>query len=122
MKKGIVIVSHVNEIAVGIKKLVDEVTQEVCVTIAGGLEDNSIGTSVERIMAAIEENEAEEVLAFYDLGSAKMNLELVMEMIDKKVYLYDVAVLEGTYTAAVLLQAGAELSTIEEQLLPLKIK
>lgn len=51
-----------------------------------------------------------------------MNLEMAMEMTDKKVHLYDVALVEGAYTAASLLQAGVGLEEVETQLKPLKIK
>ena len=51
---------------------------------AGGTEDNDVGTSMEKIMNAFEENDADEILAFYDLGSAKMNLEMAIEMTEKK--------------------------------------
>ena len=73
-------------------------------------------------MSAFEENDADEILAFYDLGSAKMNLEMAIEMTDKKVHLYDVALIEGAYTAATLLEAGVDLQEVEKQLEPLKIK
>ena len=71
---------------------------------------------------AFADNQADEILAFYDLGSAKMNLEMAIEMSDKKVHLYDTAFLEGAYTAASLIQAGVNLEDIEKQLKPLTIK
>jgi dihydroxyacetone kinase DhaKLM complex PTS-EIIA-like component DhaM len=51
-----------------------------------------------------------------------MNLELAIEMTDKKVHLYDVALIEGAYTAASLVEAGVDLAAVEAQLAPLKIK
>ena len=75
-----------------------------------------------KIQSAFEANAGQELLAFYDLGSAKMNLELAQELTDKTVHLYDVALIEGCYTAAALLQAGTDLAAIEAQLAPLKIK
>lgn len=122
MTVGIVMVSHVSEVVVGMERLIREVAPDVAITLAGGLEDNGVGTSFERILTAFDENEGSQLLAFYDLGSAKMNLELAMEMTDKQVTLYDTALLESSYTAAALLQAGASISDIEEQLEPLIIK
>ncbi|GAJ26605.1 phosphoenolpyruvate-dihydroxyacetone phosphotransferase [Liquorilactobacillus sucicola DSM 21376 = JCM 15457] len=123
MKKvGIILVSHVPEIANGIPKLLVQVAPDVSLSSAGGTDDNDIGTSMEKILSAIEKNEAEEVLAFYDIGSSKMNLELAIEMTDKQVHLYDTAFIEGAYTAATLIQAGVPLDEIEKQLAPLKIK
>ena len=122
MSLGITLVSHVPDIANGLPKLLNQVAKDVPITAAGGTNDNDIGTSMEKIMTAFDENTADEILAFYDLGSAKMNLEMAMEMTDKKVHLYDVALIEGAYTAATLLEAGVDLQEVEKQLEPLKIK
>lgn len=121
-KLGVVVVSHVPEIAAGVVKLMREVAKDVAITFAGGTDENEIGTSFEKIQTAFDENEGETILAFYDLGSAKMNLEMVMELTEKEVHLYDTALIESSYTAAALIQAGADLPAIEEQLAPLKIK
>ena len=93
MSLGITIVSHVYEVANGLPRLLTQVAKDVPITTAGGTEDNDVGTSMEKIMNAFEENDADEILAFYDLGSAKMNLEMAIEMTDKKVHLYDVALI-----------------------------
>jgi dihydroxyacetone kinase, phosphotransfer subunit len=122
MSLGITLVSHSPKIVAGLSDLLSQVAKDVSITIAGGTEQNDIGTSMDKIMTAFEENKADEILAFYDLGSAKMNLEMAKEFASKKVHLYDVAFIEGAYTAATLLQAGVDLSTIEAQLAPLKIK
>lgn len=122
MSLGITIVSHVPEIAVGIEKLIKQVAKDVPLTIAGGTNENDIGTSMDKIINAFNENQADEILAFYDLGSAKMNLEMAVEFSDKKVHLYNTALIEGAYTAASLLQAEVPLREIEKQLQPLVIK
>ncbi len=75
-----------------------------------------------KISAAIDANTADELLAFYDLGSAKMNLDMAVELADKPVHVYDVALIEGAYSAATLIGAGVDLAAIEAQLQPLKIK
>lgn len=121
-KYGIIIVSHVSELAFGVQKLLSEIAPEVEVTYSGGLEDNSIGTDYEAIMEACNENTAEHLLCFYDLGSAKMTLEIVLEDLGKASTLYDTALVEGAFTAATLIQAGVDLSGIEEQLNSLIIK
>lgn len=122
MSLGIVVVSHVPEIAAGIQRLLGQVAQDVSITIAGGTDDNQVGTSLTKITQAFDANHADELLAFYDLGSAKMNLEMAIEMSDKTVHLYDTALIESTYTAASLLQAAVPLADVEAQLAPLKIK
>lgn len=119
---GIVLVSHVPEIVAGIARLINEVAPDVSVTLAGGTDDNEIGTSFTKIDQAFNDNQGEKILAFYDLGSAKMNLEMAMELTTKEVTFYDTALLESSYTAAALLQADASLSDIEKQLEPLVVK
>lgn len=122
MKYGIVIVSHVPGLAAGVQKLVQQGAKDVSITVAGGTDDNQIGTDVAKIQQAINDNEADELLAFYDLGSAKMNLDMAIDFSDKTIHLYDVALVEGAYTAGALIQAGSDLTAIEAQLSPLKIK
>ncbi|MDF7682766.1 dihydroxyacetone kinase phosphoryl donor subunit DhaM [Lactobacillus sp. ESL0679] len=122
MSLGITLVSHVPEIANGLKKLLDQVAANVSITTAGGTNDDSIGTSMDRIMKAFADNQADEIMAFYDLGSAKMNLEMAIEMAGKPVHLYDTAFIEGAYTAASLIQAGVGRTEVEDQLKELVIK
>ncbi|KRM05253.1 MAG: dihydroxyacetone kinase phosphoryl donor subunit DhaM [Liquorilactobacillus ghanensis] len=122
MSYGILIVSHVPEIAAGVPKLLQQVATDVSITAAGGTDEQEIGTSLEKINQAIAANQADELLAFYDLGSARMNLEMAAEMTTKKIHLYDTALVESSYVAASLLQAGVALAAIEKQLEPLKIK
>ncbi|WP_461213678.1 dihydroxyacetone kinase phosphoryl donor subunit DhaM [Lacticaseibacillus sp. GG6-2] len=122
MSLGIVIVSHVPEIANGVSRLLAQIAKDVPITQAGGTDEGGVGTSMEKIQAAFANNAATELLAFYDLGSAKMNLEMAMEFADKPVHLYDVALVEGAYTATTLAAADVALPDIEKQLEPLKIK
>ena len=122
MTLGVVVVSHSSHIATGIKQLAGEVAKDVSFTIAGGTEDGGIGTSFDKVMAAIEENEADTVLTFFDLGSARMNLDMAIDFTDKDVTIYTVPVVEGAYTAAALIQAGAGVEAINEQLKLLEIE
>ena len=119
---GVLLISHVEEIATGLAKLISQVASDITIKTAGGTEDGDIGTSFDKINAVLDEFEEDKILAFYDLGSAKMNLEMAMEFSDKEIILYETALIEGAYVAASLLQADVDLETIEEQLKPLIIK
>lgn len=119
---GILLISHVEEIANGLAKLIDQVASDVTIKTAGGTEDGDIGTSFDKINAVLAEFEEDKILAFYDLGSAKMNLEMAVEFSEKKVKLYETAFIEGAYVASSLLQADVELTEIEKQLEPLIVK
>lgn len=121
-KYGVLLVSHVEGLADGVATLVNEVAKDITVKSAGGTSEGEVGTSFEKIEAALQSFEEEIILAFYDLGSAKMNLELAIETSDKTVTLYDAAFVEGAYTASALLQAEAPLDAIEEQLKALVVK
>ncbi|AMV70380.1 MULTISPECIES: dihydroxyacetone kinase phosphoryl donor subunit DhaM [Lactobacillaceae] len=122
MSYGIIIASHVEDIARGVANLAQQAAKDVPITFAGGTDDGGIGSSMTKITAAIDANGADELLAFYDLGSAKMNLDMAVELADKPVHVYDVALVEGAYSAATLAGAGLDLAGIEAQLAPLKIK
>ncbi|MDK6939806.1 dihydroxyacetone kinase phosphoryl donor subunit DhaM [Aerococcus sp. UMB8487] len=122
MTSAILLVSHVADLAQGVAALLGEVAQDVEIIQAAGLEDGGIGTSFERIQAAIDQTEADQIYAFYDLGSAKMNLEMVQEMTDKPITIYDTAFVEGAYNAAALTQAGLNQEEMEKQLKNLVVK
>lgn len=122
MSIGILIVSHVEQIAQGVPTLLSQVAPDISITFAGGTAGQEIGTSLEKISNALDANRAEEVLVFYDLGSAKMNLEMASEFSSKRVHIYDTALVESAYVAASLLQAGVPLTEINKQLMPLTIK
>lgn len=119
---GIIIVSHVYEIAKGIDRLIQEVAGDVSVEFVGGISMIEIGTSFDSILEAVNKIPTNNLLAFYDLGSARMNLEMVKELSEKSLTIYDVPIVEGSYTAAALLQAGVSQSDIELQLKELHIE
>lgn len=121
-KPGILLVSHVSDIADGLATLIDQVAGDVTIKAAGGTEDGEVGTSFDKISAAVEEFEEDTILAFYDLGSAKMNLEMAIETTDKNITLYDTAFIESAYTAASLLQVDVPVDDIDKQLAELKVK
>jgi dihydroxyacetone kinase phosphotransfer subunit len=121
-KYGVLLVSHVSKIVDGLSLLLNEVAKDVSITTAGGTDDDGIGSSFDKIQAAVNANEAEEILAFYDLGSSKMNLEMVKEVSDKPITIFDTAFIESAYTASALLQADVSIDEIKKQLAPLKVK
>ncbi|OZU86964.1 PTS mannose transporter subunit IID, partial [Virgibacillus indicus] len=82
---GIVLISHSSKIVEGIKDLIGQVIQDVPIELAGGTEENDIGTSIDIIGKAINNaDQGQGVLLFYDIGSAKMNAEIAIEMAETK--------------------------------------
>lgn len=122
MKYGILIVSHSPKIAEGVKDLIEQAAPSISITYAGGTDDDQIGSSLEKIQQAVDNNTGEQILAFYDLGSSKMNLEMLLEMTDRQIKKYDVALVEGAYTAATLAEIDSPIEQIENSLASLKIK
>ncbi|HGD1215008.1 TPA: dihydroxyacetone kinase phosphoryl donor subunit DhaM [Streptococcus agalactiae] len=118
---GIIVVSHSKNIAQGVVDLISEVAKDVSITYVGGTEDGEIGTSFDQVQQIVEQNDKKTLLVFFDLGSAKMNLELVADFSEKNIIINSVPVVEGAYTAAALLQAGADLDSIQSQLAELTI-
>lgn len=100
---GLVLISHSPKVVEGIKDIIREVIHEVPVELAGGTDTNEIGTNTVKIQEAIERaNNGNGVLLFYDIGSAKMNAELAMELLDMdNVKLAEAPIMEGAYLAAV---------------------
>lgn len=121
MKIGIVIVTHIFDIANGLPKIIKEIAPNVPVTAAGGDAHNQVGTDFDKIVAAIENNDADEVVAFYDFGAARVNLEMASKLTSKTVHLNKLALVEGTYATAALLEVDVPFETIEAQLADLAI-
>ncbi|MFO7290431.1 dihydroxyacetone kinase DhaM subunit [Planifilum fulgidum] len=112
---GIVLVSHSAELAEGLKKLLKQVQPHVPVAAAGGGNEGEIGTSMEKIAAAIESVRSEKgVAVFIDLGSALLNAEMAIEGLDEpeKVRIADAPLVEGAYVAAVESGCGSSLETV----------
>ncbi|WP_034551020.1 dihydroxyacetone kinase phosphoryl donor subunit DhaM [Carnobacterium funditum] len=120
-KPGMIIISHVYEIAKGVERLLQEVAKDVAIEVIGGVDKTEIGTSFDTILELVNNHSSDHLLAFYDLGSAKMNLEMVKELSDKSITIYDVPIVEGSYTAAALLQADVTQEAVEEQLKEMQI-
>lgn len=112
---GIVLVSHSHKIAEGIKELVAQVFKEVRVIAAGGTDDNEIGTSLEKIQAAVQEaDRGDGVVIFFDLGSAMMNAELAIELsgLEESVKIADAPFVEGAYVACLEAGSGKNLNEV----------
>ncbi|GIN57109.1 dihydroxyacetone kinase phosphoryl donor subunit DhaM [Lederbergia ruris] len=114
---GLVLISHSSKIAEGVKELIRQVVKDVPIETAGGTEENGIGTSIDKIQAAISKvDQGRGVLLFYDLGSAKMNAEMAIEMSGlENVRLIEAPIVEGAYVAAVEAGMGKELDEVEKR-------
>jgi dihydroxyacetone kinase phosphotransfer subunit len=118
-KVGIVIVSHSADVAKGAADMVRQmVGDDVPLGFCGGNPDGGLGTSVEKIMAAIENAWSEKGVAILvDLGGAESNSEMAIEMQpegrQKKIVICNAPVVEGAVMAATEAWGGSSLEDVK---------
>lgn len=104
---GVVIVSHSEKVAEGVKDIAEQMNAGGAeILAAGGAEDGRIGTNPLKIQTAIENlRERPAILVFVDLGSAVMSSEMAIDMLDEelreKVRIVDTPLVEGVIAAVV---------------------
>ena len=120
---GIVIVSHSQKLAQGVVEVAAMMAEKAPLSAAGGLEDGSLGTSYDKISAAIESvYSADGVLVLMDMGSAVMTTEMVLEDLDKpNVKMLDGPLVEGAVLAAVESAGGRSLEEISERVEKMRV-
>ena len=111
---GIVIVSHSQKLAEGVKELAEMMANDVHIEAAGGLDEGLLGTSFERVKVAIEDVcGADGAVVLMDMGSAIMTAELAIEECrDEAVRLVDCPIAEGAVLAALAAASGADLEEV----------
>jgi multiphosphoryl transfer protein len=111
---ALVLVSHVPEIAEGVRRLAAQMAPDVSIGVAGGDDDGGVGTSFDKVMAALEEAGGDDGTAvLYDLGSALLTAETAVEMLgDEQVRIVDAPLVEGALAAASVAQQGADLAEV----------
>ena len=114
---GIVIVSHSQKLAEGVKELAEMMARDAQIAAAGGLDDGMLGTSYEKITLAVEEVCGHDgAVILMDMGSAVMTAELVQEKLkDDMVKLVDCPLVEGALLAAIAANGGAGVAEVAQQ-------
>jgi PTS hybrid protein len=111
MRVGLVVVSHSAKLAEGIAEVAGQMAPDVTVVPAGGAADGGIGTDYDAVSAAVERADTGAgAVVLYDLGSAQMTAEMVVEALDDpgKAVVVDAPLVEGAVAAAVAAQGGAD--------------
>ena len=124
MTVSIVVVSHSEKIADGAAELAAQMAPDVMIEPAGGTDDGRIGTSLEKVLAALEktggqaggEPGADGTVIITDLGSAVMTAESALEFLENPagVLLADAPLVEGLVAAAVAAQGGADVEAVRK--------
>jgi phosphoenolpyruvate---glycerone phosphotransferase subunit DhaM len=112
---GIVLVSHSAELASGLAEILAQVAgPEVRVEPAGGDVDGGLGTSGDRVEAAIRRaDHGDGVVVLADVGSAILTVRHVLEdRGDDTVRLVDAPLVEGAIAAAVIAAAAQPLESV----------
>jgi phosphoenolpyruvate---glycerone phosphotransferase subunit DhaM len=117
---SIVVVSHSEKIADGAVELAAQMAPDVVILSAGGTDDGRIGTSLEKVLTALEQVGAQDggdgIVVLTDLGSAVMTAESALEFLADPagVLLADAPLVEGLVAAAVAAQGGADVQSVRE--------
>ncbi|HET8843297.1 MAG TPA: dihydroxyacetone kinase phosphoryl donor subunit DhaM [Ktedonobacteraceae bacterium] len=118
MTVSLVVVSHSAKLAEGVAELAGQMTQgKIAIAAAGGTPEGELGTSVERIIAALKQVAGPEgTLILLDLGSAVMSAEMAVEQFslesDFKVTISPGPLVEGAIIAAVEASVGNSLEEV----------
>lgn len=115
MTVSLVVVSHSGKIADGAAELAAQMAPDVEVLTAGGTPDGRIGTSLEKVLAALDKTGSGGTVILTDLGSAVMTAESALEFAEnaEDVVLADAPLVEGLVAAAVAAQGGADMHAVK---------
>jgi PTS hybrid protein len=118
MTVSLVIVSHSKQLAEGVVELANQMAQgNVAIAPAGGTADGAMGTSVEKIVAALRSvDDPAGVLVLLDLGSAVMATEMAVETCSAEmrghIMISSAPLVEGAVIAAVESSIGNSLEEV----------
>ncbi|MDR6791802.1 PTS hybrid protein [Pseudarthrobacter oxydans] len=115
MTVSLVVVSHSEKIADGAAELAAQMAPDVQVLTAGGTTDGRIGTSLEKVLAALDKAGSGGTVILADLGSAVMTAESALEFAEnpEEIVLADAPLVEGLVAAAVAAQGGADMQAVK---------
>ncbi len=117
MTVGLVLVSHSTQLAEGLAEVARQMAGSVTIVPAGGQDDGSIGTSFDKITAAITEADSGAgVVVLYDLGSGFLTAETAVEFLEpdqaKRVVIVDAPFVLGAVSAAIAANVGGDLRAV----------
>jgi PTS hybrid protein len=120
MAVGLVIVSHSARLAEGVAELAGQMAQgKVAIAAAGGTFEGALGTSVDKILAALYEVDGPDgIVVLLDLGSAVMATEMAVEAYGQDhrhhIVISPAPLVEGAVIAAIEASIGNSLQEVAE--------
>ncbi len=123
---SLLIVSHSENLAMGIKELAQEMAKEVKIEAVGGTTDGRLGNDFNKIYESLDRIYSDDgVLVLFDLGSSYLTTELVQETFEAegkdKVKIVDAALVEGAVIAAIEMSLDKSLDDVCNKLSSLKL-
>ena len=115
---SILLVSHSQKLAEGLQDLLQQMCGgKVAIVAAGGLEVDELGTSFEKVFAAVESaSQGDGALVFIDLGSAELTTRMAIEMLppegQAKIRLSPAPLVEGSLAAVIAAAGGNNLEAV----------
>lgn len=123
---SLLIVSHSEKLANGVKELAKEMASDVNIEAVGGNEEGGLGSDYNKIFEALDSiYTSDGVIILFDLGSSLMTTQIVMEILEaegkKNIVILDAPIVEGAVVAAVEISIGQTIQKVVEKLKPLKM-
>lgn len=114
---SLLIVSHSENIAKGVKELVLQMAPNIDIDYSGGTFDGELGSDYNKIYAAMDKlYNPDGILVLFDLGSSCMSAKLAketMELVGKdNIHIVDAALVEGAVVAAVQISLGLSMEEV----------
>ncbi len=118
---GIVVVAHSEQLAAGVCEVALQMAggAEVPVIPAGGTEDGRLGTSLDKVLSALQQilDQGHSALVLADLGSSIMVAEMALEYLppewQSQVRLANAPLVEGALAAVVAASGGENLDAVQ---------
>lgn len=123
---ALLILSHSEKLAMGVRELAFEMAKNVNIAAVGGTSDGLLGSDYERIYSTLSRIYTEDgVIVLFDIGSSYMTAELAREALVKEgmpnIHISDAALAEGAVIAAVQAGIGKDAAEILESLQEVKL-
>lgn len=123
---SLLIVSHSESLAKGVKELAKEMAGDVAIEAVGGTSDGRLGNDYNKVYEALDRIYTDDgVLILFDLGSSYLTAEMVQETFEAegrdKIKIVDAAMVEGSVISSMEMSLGKSLDEVCDKLLSLKL-
>lgn len=123
---SLLILSHSEKLASGVRELAMEMAKNVNIAAVGGTPEGLLGSDYNRIYNTLRGIYTEDgVIVLFDIGSSYMTAELARENLEKEgmtnIHIADAALVEGAVIAAVEAGIGRSTTEILESLREIKL-